>query len=139
MKRFLWILLFVIACNGEKKEADNQARTPQKEDIVVRYPNGVVKFEGRMLNGKRDGKWTYYYESGIKWSEGIFKKGERTGSSIVYYESGKKKLEGRYEKNNRVGKWKVWEEDGSLAHIVNMDSLLNGQDSIINQAESLGK
>lgn len=135
----IWIVILFFACTNVSEKSKPENTSPITEEVVERYDNGVIKVQGRILNGERDGKWVYFYETGIKWSEGQFKNGLRTGPSIVYYESGKKKLEGKYEKNKKVGKWKVWEEDGTLAHIVNMDSLMAGQDSIIKRAESTAR
>lgn len=119
--------VLLIACEDKKEDKTDSVEV---ETVVNRYPNGVKKMEGKLVNGKRQGKWIAYYENGIKWSEGVFVDGLREGNSIVYYESGKKKMEGKYHENQKVGLWKVWEEDGSLVQTINMDSTLSPKDSV---------
>jgi len=118
------------ACSSAP-EADQKTESNTTENYIDRYPNGIKKMEGKLFNGKRQGKWIAYYESGIKWSEGMFRDGLREGDAIVYYENGKKKLEGKYRANKKIGIWKVWEEDGVLVQEVNLDSLLSPSDSLL--------
>lgn len=125
-------LLVLTACSTEKNtnEKEEQYQAPKSEDYLERYPNGIKKLEGRKVNGKRHGKWTYYYDNGMKWSEGKYVHGERNGYAIVYYENGKKKIEGQYKNDLRVGKWKVWEDDGTLVKEIDLDKMLSAEDSL---------
>ncbi|MEQ8910532.1 MAG: hypothetical protein RIC95_15155 [Vicingaceae bacterium] len=134
--RYVILLLLAtafFACENSAKE-ETQQTEPQvaykKEKVEERYPNGRLKLEGELLNGERNGIWTFYYENGMKWSEGKYRSGIRDGFSVVYYENGKKKLAGEYENDLRIGKWKVWNDDGSLAAEVNMDEKLSAADSL---------
>lgn len=112
----------------EKKTESFQAA--EEENYIEHYPNGLKKLEGKKVDGKRHGKWTYYYDNGMKWSEGMYNHGMRHGHSVVYYENGKKKIEGQYKKDLRVGEWKVWEDDGSLVKAIDLDKMLTAKDSV---------
>ena len=39
------------------------------------YLNKQKIFEGKYINGSRDGLWLYWHENGSKWMEKIFKDG----------------------------------------------------------------
>ncbi len=134
-KLFILILgFFLIACGEEAKQASTEASTEsiieKEENYLERYPNGLKKVEGKLINGQRHGIWTYYYENGMKWSEGKYKRGIRDGFSVVYYENGRKKLAGEYKGDLKVGIWKVWNDDGSFAAEVNLNEKLSAADSL---------
>jgi antitoxin component YwqK of YwqJK toxin-antitoxin module len=81
---------------------------------VTYYPNGQVKMEGNMVDGKREGKWISFFEDGMPWSETHFEDGIMHGPTTVWFSSGVKYYEGQYEKGKRSGKWKFYNEDGSI-------------------------
>jgi len=131
------LILTLAACESNSKTSKVSEKetttdsTPNVENVVEYYPNGTKKIEGKRLDGKRHGKWKYYYENGFLWSEGFYKNGEREGNSVVYYDNGRKKIQGQYKKNYRTGVWKVWESDGSLAGSVNINETLTKEDSLM--------
>lgn len=127
--RLLILCLVFIGCQP-KDSAKIEEEENKIENHVDYYDNGLKHMEGKLLGGKRHGKWIAYYESGIKWSEGSFRNGERAGRAIVYYENGKKKLEGQYKKGYKIGVWKVWEDDGTFVDSLDTGSLLSYQDSL---------
>ena len=85
--------------------------------------NGILKFEGEYLNGKRwNGKGynikriidfeikegngkvkEYYYNCELKY-EGEYIKGERNGKGKEYSDNGKLKLEGEYLNGEKLNK-----------------------------------
>lgn len=82
---------------------------------LVRYPNGVKQYEGNVLNGKRQGKWMYWYKDGSIWSECEYNEGKKNGKTAVWFENGKKRYEGEYKNDVKSGKWTYWDETGKLA------------------------
>ncbi len=78
------------------------------------YPNKQMQMDGRYVNGKRDGKWMYWYENGTVWSEGFYLKGKADGKRTTYFENGKIRYEGSYKEDLRVGKWSFFDETGRL-------------------------
>jgi antitoxin component YwqK of YwqJK toxin-antitoxin module len=136
MKKLFIVILgfFLMACGEEAKQATQEATSESiietEENYLERYPNGLKKIEGKLINGQRHGIWTYYYENGMKWSEGKYKRGVRDGFSIVYYENGRKKLVGDYKNDLKIGIWKVWNDDGSLAAEVDLNEKLSAADSL---------
>lgn len=78
------------------------------------YDSGVVKMEGGMKDGKREGEWTAYFPDGRVQSHGYFKDGERTGAATVYWSNGNLRSEGFYKEGKHCGKWKWYDEQGIL-------------------------
>ena len=78
------------------------------------YPGKKPQMEGEFKNGKRDGKWTFWYENGNKWSEGFFKDGKSEGKRTTYYENGKIRYEAFYRSDERVGTWRFYDENGKF-------------------------
>lgn len=77
---------------------------------VKYYQNGNVEVEGDLDNGKRSGKWTYYYDTGIKWSEGTFKNDLSDGNFTVWYKDGKINYKSEYIEGQPNGKWIFYDE-----------------------------
>ena len=102
------IAVFLIACDLSSM------------DKKFYWDNGKLKKEGRVVSGKAEGLWAYYYESGEKQSETYFKNDTRHGHTIHYWPNGTKKGEGDYVDGELHGKWTAWHENGqklSLIHI----------------------
>ena len=87
----------------------------KKEGKWVDYyhSTGKKKYEENWKDGKEDGLWTSWYENGQKKGEGIFKDGKLDGLVTQWYKNGQKSGEGTY----KDGEWissKTWNEDGSV-------------------------
>ena len=68
---------------------------------------------GNLLNGKKEGKWTWWYhETGRKSEEINYKKGEIDGLHIEWYENGNKESEGTVKDGKWDGLLTKWYEDG---------------------------
>ncbi|MCH7613623.1 MAG: TonB family protein [Candidatus Marinimicrobia bacterium] len=62
--------------------------------VYALFGNGKKQYEGNLIKGEMDGKWTFFYSNGKKQSLGKFK----------------------YDK--KVGKWIYWNEKGKIDNIV---------------------
>lgn len=76
------------------------------------YEDGMVRMEGGMKDGKREGEWTAYFPDGKVQSTGTFKNGLRTGKATVYYSNGQLYMEGMYKEGHHCGKWTYYDEQG---------------------------
>jgi len=63
--------------------------------------------------GKRQGRWTTWFENGKKRSEGGYLDGEMHGPFTLWYESGRKREEGQYVRGRAHGRWIKWDEAGN--------------------------
>ncbi len=124
---FVALIVVAVACTETGNEpAQNQqepthhAEHTDAKDYVEYHPNGMVKFRGKKVNGKREGLWVSFYEDGKKWSETTFRNGLKSGITRTYYENGMMRYSGEYTNDERSHIWKFYTEEGDLDRTVNM-------------------
>lgn len=76
------------------------------------YESGILKMEGTIANGLRNGDWVAYFPDGKVQSTGLFKDGLRIGLGKVYYENGQLMMEGHYSEDHKCGEWIFYDEQG---------------------------
>tara|TARA_Y100001933_G_C18734443_1_gene453104 strand:+ start:224 stop:694 length:471 start_codon:yes stop_codon:yes gene_type:complete len=83
---------------------------------VVGLPRGESCCEGRgrVVNGKREGRWTFWYENGQLLSRINHKNGKREGLYERYYESGQVKVREYYKNGEWDGLYEWYYESGQL-------------------------
>jgi hypothetical protein len=103
------------------KDTTRQKNCDYKKDL---YPDGKIRYEGCMLNGKRDGLWKEYNKAGHLHFEWNYSNGEKNGPYKCFYDSGKLNTLGKYktgalsdtvkyfEENGKIYKIEVWEVSG---------------------------
>ncbi len=112
--------------NEAKEISSVVVRSEKKKDIPQNgyykeyYPSNLLKMEGMMKNGKREGIWKAWFEDGKLWSVAFYEKGVRQGESIVYREGGVKLYQGSYLNDKKIGKWLYYDESGKVASEVEM-------------------
>ena len=75
---------------------------------------GTLSAEGTVdENDKKQGTWTYYYETGETKAKGEYKDNLKTGEWIFYYEDGKIEQRGKYVKNKASGLWTWYYRNGN--------------------------
>ena len=70
--------------------------------------------KGYFLNGLRDGKWTWWYESGQKWTEINYINGSLEGKFIWWYKNGQTAEEKEYINGKLEGKVTTWYSNGQI-------------------------
>ena len=78
------------------------------------YENGQSKIIGSKVNGKDEGRWTWYYEDGRKQMEGTFEKGKRNGIWTIWENNGNKASESLYKEDKLNGKFVHWYPNGQI-------------------------
>ncbi len=128
---FLSLLAFIINSCTSKVVEETVESYPDGSPKVVRYykDDGTNKtlvretlyysnhqkyMEGDYKNGKRDGKWTSWFQNGNEMSIHNFVEGVDDGKLTVFYENGEKRYEGKYTAGKKIGVWKFWSEEGVL-------------------------
>ena len=82
------------------------------------YPNGQVHYQLRFnKSGKRQGKYTSYFQNGTIKETCRFKRGVKHGRERIYYENGNLKASGKYINGLRDGKWTTYTENGEIDRI----------------------
>ena len=70
---------------------------------------------GHLLNGKRHGKWIFWYKSGRKQLEGEYLNGQKTGLWTKWNERGDRITEGTFLHDKMHGLWTDWHGNGQKA------------------------
>ena len=89
----------------EDQDMDEEAVT-EKEQMSELKRFYIEKFEGNVLR-------EFYPEGALK-SEAEVKEGKRHGRYREYHENGKLKLRGKYSNNQPKGTWKYYTEEGEF-------------------------
>jgi antitoxin component YwqK of YwqJK toxin-antitoxin module len=64
---------------------------------LCKYENGQIELEGKVKDGKLDGKMTAWHENGQKKYERNYKDGKLDGKMTEWHENGQKKYERNYK------------------------------------------
>ena len=81
---------------------------------VYKDAYGQYQSQGKLKNGKEDGKWTYWYINGQKESEGNYTNNKPEGKQTWWYENGQKEYESNYKDGKQDGKQTLWGENGQI-------------------------
>lgn len=138
MIRYLFISLVLVSCNeatdvngqteGDKdttemkiSDSTKYKSLSNKDQSVYRevYPDGAVKIEGQLKDGKRNGVWKSFYDNGNNWSETYFLDGKKNGHSITWYKNGVVRYVGEYKNDKKTGEWKFYDKKGELVNTEN--------------------
>lgn len=85
-----------------------------RETLLQFYSNGTLRSMGDLVEGYRDGVWTFYHMNGQKQTEATFIKGREEGQYTVYYENGVPLYIGHYRNGDRIGIWEFYDDEGNL-------------------------
>ena len=67
-----------------QSQTNEQAAT---EYIINKYPNGKKEAEGKYINGKEHGKWTFWYQNGNLKQVANYNVGRLHGVVSYYYKN----------------------------------------------------
>jgi hypothetical protein len=98
-------------------------KTNKGGQVIVLYrPRGAafwrsrVKYaQGSLLEGRRHGKWVFWYENGERQLEGEYMKGQKTGLWRKWATDGAMITEGNFSHGKMHGKWTDWHGNGQKA------------------------
>jgi TonB family protein len=117
----------LIVQSGTMQNADNGEFTF--------YQNGNKFSSGRIINGKYEGNWKfyYYYFPNVIKEEQEFKNGIKTGYVTQYFLSGKKHLKGLLINDKRDGEVELYSETAETKAVCNyINDKLNGPSIVYN-------
>ena len=67
------------------------------------YPNGQLKYEGQLSNGKFHGTGVSYYSNGKISYQGEYDSGKPNGKGVAYYSNSSKEFEGVWSEGKPCG------------------------------------
>ena len=125
------VLMLVVGCGSSEKEPEKEpinyettliergrvfytkdTDKPYSGPVFSLHKDGRKHWEGTLKDGKRDGKWTTWYENGKKWSERNYKDGELDGLRTYWYDNGQKESERNYKDGELDGLSTSWYDNG---------------------------
>lgn len=87
--------------------------TSNKNLTLIRYNDYRQKVsEGKLVNSKKEGTWTFYYTNGVVESTVEYKDNEKNGTETFYHYNGKKKNEKNYINGKMDGYYRAWYRSG---------------------------
>ncbi|HBS88286.1 MAG: hypothetical protein A2W91_17785 [Bacteroidetes bacterium GWF2_38_335] len=87
-------------------------KSPYSGNCYTKYETGEKGMAGKFIDGKKEGKWIWWYKTGVIKRSTEFKDGLKDGNSIYYYKNGVKKTEMIFEKDKNI-KQMCWDESGN--------------------------
>lgn len=78
------------------------------------YSNMQLRSQGAVVNGQREGRWTFYFPNGSPQAESTFAGGLEEGPYKVFRENGVPYYIGLYHEGARTGTWEIYNPDGTL-------------------------
>lgn len=87
----------------------------KKQGISTYYFDNKLKQEIRSFdNNQMDGLWETWNEKGVKLGIANYKKGLKHGKWIIYDEDGTLRYDMQYKDGKKIGVWKIYDEKGEL-------------------------
>ncbi|MBL6755245.1 MAG: hypothetical protein ISQ11_02460 [Planctomycetes bacterium] len=65
--------------------------------------------EGEVKNGRREGRWVFYFPNGFPKKKTTYDRGFINGMTTYYYNRGWLRSRGMQLRSQRVGEWESWE------------------------------
>ena len=128
--------IFSICVETDAQDRDDIIYLPNKTkpftgNNLCKYVNSQIKSKGKIKDGKKEGKWIWWYENGQKGLEKFYKDGKLDGKVTWWYGYfiGNNiktplynviKLDGQiwstqyYKDDKKDGKWTTWFESGQI-------------------------
>lgn len=78
------------------------------------YSDHSLRCTGTNVNGKKEGRWVFYYPDGHIQTECNFVDGKENGPYRVMRENGAPYYIGQYTDGVRTGTWEVYDMEGNL-------------------------
>ena len=86
--------------------------SPFNGEFLDHHDNGNKSVEGKFLNGKQVGVWTYFHEDGSRFRAGEYVNGHADGQWIIWRKDGSKWSEKKYVNGQLNGVETRWHSNG---------------------------
>ena len=94
----------VIQVNKKEKWDNYEVKSKRKAKVLECHPNKKIKAKGEYLDGLKNGKWDYYYDTGKIKEKISYHNGTPVGEYKVFSEKGTVIEKGKYEEGVRINK-----------------------------------
>ncbi len=94
----------VIQLNKKEKWDNFEVKSKRKATVTEYHPNKKLKAKGEYLDGVKNGKWDYFYDTGKIKEKISYHNGTPVGEYKVFSEKGTVIEKGKYEEGVRINK-----------------------------------
>ncbi|ASB50466.1 RDD family protein [Alkalitalea saponilacus] len=92
------------------------------------YENGELRFEGAIIESKKEGTCKWYYENGQLSELTVWHNDLPTGKILMYHPNGQKSTEANAVKGIKEGKAMLWHDNGQVSEVLYYSNdLINGE------------
>lgn len=116
--QYLPLVALLLLAGGSCTEKKEVTAEPQTVERIERYENGAVSRRVQIIDGKKEGKMTDYYNDGKIMAERWFKNGLQDGNTTIWYPSGKVKEVQFFIRGKQSGGDTIWYENGRVQFTV---------------------
>lgn len=100
--------------NGSKLASITLVDGKKNGPATYYYDNGNIKEMGIFHNNEKNEQWLHWDEAGNKIAEAFYAGGKKNGTWMIWDAKGTKRYEMFYSMDKKVGKWSMWDENGQL-------------------------
>ncbi|HSH66741.1 MAG TPA: toxin-antitoxin system YwqK family antitoxin [Bacteroidia bacterium] len=100
--------------NGSKLASITLMDGKKNGPATYYYENGNIKEMGVFLNNEKNEQWLHWDEAGNKIAEAFYVEGKKNGTWMIWDAKGTKRYEMYYSMDKKIGKWSMWNENGQL-------------------------
>lgn len=106
--------------DDQNRKQGHWVLTNQEKKLPGYQPNQKVE-EGKFIDNKKEGKWTFYFNNGKPKHILFFENGSPNGEATFYYKNGNIREIGTWKNNRWVGEYKTYYRNGKLKNHFNFN------------------
>ncbi len=100
-----------LGANSPRMQTEKNA-APQNGAVTTWHDSGAKASEGVLLDGQRQGAWSFWYsDGGLRW-QGTFERDVAVDVERAWYANGQQHYEGTLQAGKRSGTYRFWYDNG---------------------------
>ncbi|MFA9371682.1 MAG: toxin-antitoxin system YwqK family antitoxin [Labilibaculum antarcticum] len=100
--------------SGNKRIEMNLLEGKRNGKITLFFENEKIQEVRSYESGLMDGTWITWNDNSVKIAEAAYKRNKKHGKWYIWDDNGVKRYEMEYKEGEKVGIWYIWDEDGNL-------------------------
>jgi antitoxin component YwqK of YwqJK toxin-antitoxin module len=100
--------------SGNKRIEMNLVEGKRNGKITLFFENEKIQEVRSYDSGLMDGIWITWNDNSVKIAEAAYKRNKKHGKWYIWDDNGVKRYEMEYKEGEKIGTWYIWDEDGNL-------------------------
>ncbi|PKQ62360.1 toxin-antitoxin system YwqK family antitoxin [Labilibaculum manganireducens] len=100
--------------SGNKRIEMNLVEGKRNGKITLYFENEKIQEVRSYSDGLMDGTWITWNDNSVKIAEATYKRNKKHGKWYIWDDNGVKRYEMEYSEGEKVGTWYIWDENGNL-------------------------